>query len=160
MIPLLHTIKEIDRAFSTGDVPVLVTCSDQKQYICKYMRADSVSAYKLASELFGSLLAKYWNLNTPEFVFVKILPEHTKQFAIPCNFNVEAVGYQKIENAADITNCIDGARDIFNVFDALKIPKEWNVSENILRNKISELFENQWIDGCFSNFVETLRQNF
>jgi hypothetical protein len=72
------------------------------------MRADSVSAYKLASELLGSFLAKYWNLNTPEIAFVKILPEHTKQFAIPCNYNTEAIGYQKINNAADVTNCING----------------------------------------------------
>ena len=82
MTHTLTTIKKIDRTFSTGDMPVLVTCSDPKQYICKYMRADSVSAYKLASELIGSLLAQYWNLNTPEFAFVKILPEHTKS-----NFN-------------------------------------------------------------------------
>lgn len=262
MIPTLTTIKEIDRTFSTGDMPVLVTCSDQKQYICKYMRADSVSAYKLASELIGSLLAQYWNLNTPEFAFVKILPEHTKPIVLPCNYNAEAVGYQKIENAADITNCIDGdikqsvklfsqllrialfdfwvanedrtcnnanmlyvdrteklisidyggifntnsyqsaiyqlsscdsiicadifkhlktnanfqklvaktkkyydiciskSRNIFNVIDTMAIPKGWNISGNVLQGKINELFEKQWIDNCFSNYVETLRQNF
>ena len=262
MIPTLTTIKDIDRTFSTGDMPVLVTCSDQKQYICKYLRADSVSAYKLASELIGSLLAHNWNLNTPDFVFVKILPEHTKPFCIPCNYNAEAVGYKKIENAADITNCIDGdikqsdkifsqllkialfdfwvanedrtcnnanmlyidraeklisidyggifntnsykstiyqlsscdsiiyadifkhlktnvkfqklvdktkkyydiciskSRDIFNFFDTITIPPKWNVSESALRIKINELFEKQWIDDCFSNYVETLRQNF
>lgn len=262
MLPTLTTIKEIDRTFSTGDLPILVTCSDQKQYICKYMRADSVSAYKLASELLGSLLAQYWNLNTPEITFVKIRPEHTKQYAIPCNFNVEAVGYKKIENAADITNCIDGdikrsdklfrqllqialfdfwvanedrtcnnanmlyvdrteqlfsidyggifntnnyqtaiyqlsscdsiiyadifkhlktntdrqiivdkakkyydicinkSRGLSTVLNSLNIPKLWNVPKNILVTKINELFEKQWIEDCFANYVETLRENF
>ena len=262
MLPTLTTIKEIDRIFSTGDMPILVACSDQRQYICKYMRADSVSAYKLASEIVGSLLAQYWKLNTPEFALVKILPEHTKQFAIPCNHNAEAVGYQKIDNAADITNCIDGdikksnklfwqllriamfdfwvanedrtcnnanmlyveraeklisidyggifntnsfqtptyqlsscdsiiyadifnhlktgtdfqkivdkskkiydiciskSRGIFTYFGTQWIPQLWNVSEDVLRTKINELFEKQWIDDCFSNYIETLRQNF
>ena len=262
LIPTLSTIKEIDRTFSTGDMPFLVACSDQKQYICKYMRADSASAYKLANELIGSLLAKLWNLNTPEVALVKILPEHTKQHGIPCNYNAEAIGYQKIENAADITNCIDGdikqsdklfwqllrialfdfwvanedrtcnnanmlyvdrteklisidyggifntntfqspiyqlssfdsiiyadifrylktendfqkiidkskkiydiciskSREIFMYFGTRWIPQLWNVSEEVLRKKINELFEKQWIDECFSNYVETLRQNF
>lgn len=262
MIPTLHSSKVIDRTFSTGDLPILVTCSDQKQYICKYMRADSVSAYKLASELIGSILAKYWNLYTPEIVFVKILPEHTKPFAIQYNNCAEAIGYQKISNAIDIANyinddikqseklftqllkialfdfwvanedrtcnnanmlyvdrdeklisidyggifntnsyqaklcqlssfdsiiyadifkhlktdsdfqnivekskkyydiCINKSRKIFTDLDKLRIPKSWNVSDKILQQKLNELFEKQWIDDCFSNFVETLQQNF
>ncbi|MBQ4405848.1 MAG: hypothetical protein II852_02435 [Bacteroidales bacterium] len=89
-------------------------------------------------------MAKYWNLNTPEIVFVKILPEHTKPFAIQYNHSAEAIGYQKINNAIDIANYIN---------DDIKQSK-------ILRQKINELFERQWIDDCFSNYKETLRQNF
>lgn len=262
MITTLSTSKVIDRTFSTGDLPILVTCNDQKQYICKYMRADSLSAYKLTSELIGSILAKYWNLNTPEIVFVKILSEHTKPFAIQYNHSAEAIGYQKINNAIDIANyinddikqskklftqllkialfdfwianedrtcnnanmlyvdrdeklisidyggifntnsyqaklcqlssfdsiiyadifkhlktnsdfqnivekskkyydiCINKSRKIFTDLETLQIPKSWNITENILRQKINELFEKQWIDNCFSNYEKTLRQNF
>lgn len=56
--------------------------------------------------------------------------------------------------------CIRKSCKIFTDLDTLKIPELWNVSGEFLRDKINDFFEKQWIDGCFSNFVETLQQNF
>ena len=37
----LHSIQEISKQYMTGDLPVLVLCSDTQQYICKYMRPNN-----------------------------------------------------------------------------------------------------------------------
>lgn len=42
----------------TGDLPVLVLCSDTQQYICKYMRPNATIAYKLACEYIGAVFAE------------------------------------------------------------------------------------------------------
>ncbi|MBO7598486.1 MAG: hypothetical protein J6T70_15725 [Bacteroidales bacterium] len=144
MLSTRSTIQEIDSVFPTGDLPVLVTCDDQKQYICKYMRADSVSAYKLASELLGSLLAQHWGLNTPEIVFVKIQPEHTKRCAIQCNHNAEAIGYLKIDNAADVTNCINNdikkSDNLFNQLIQIALFDFWVANEDRTCNNANMLY--------------------
>ena len=37
----LHSIQNISKQYMTGDLPVLVLCSDTQQYICKYMRPNN-----------------------------------------------------------------------------------------------------------------------
>ena len=37
----LHSIQNISKQYMTGDLPVLVLCSDKQQYICKYMRPNN-----------------------------------------------------------------------------------------------------------------------
>lgn len=37
----LHSIQDISKQYMTGDLPVLVLCSDTQQYICKYMRPNN-----------------------------------------------------------------------------------------------------------------------
>jgi len=90
MIHILYSIKEIKTQYPTGDLPVLVSCSNQNEYICKYMRFDS-AAYKLASELIGAQLADFWGINTPKFCFVNIKPEHWKNFNTPHNNSAPAM---------------------------------------------------------------------
>lgn len=48
-IPRLDSIQDISVMYETGDLPVLVLCSDRQQYICKYMRLNATIAYKLIS---------------------------------------------------------------------------------------------------------------
>lgn len=97
-IPLLDSVKSIERQYFTGEEPVLVMCSDKNAYICKYMRS-SFAAYKLACELIGSQMARAWHLNTPEIAFVKIRPSHWSKG----NNIAISIGSKKMEGVVDIT---------------------------------------------------------
>ena len=55
--------------------------------------------------------------------------------------------------------CIKNCRDVLTNINTMMIPQIWNVSKEILRNKINELFDKQWINCCFDNFKETLQHN-
>lgn len=101
-IPTLSSIKAIEQQYQTGENPVLVLCSDKNAYICKYMRSSG-SAYKLACELIGSVMALAWKINTPIPAFVKIKQQHwTRQLAQRYN-SVLAFGTRRQENIVDIT---------------------------------------------------------
>lgn len=38
------------------------------------------------------------------------------------------------------------------------IPSEWNISQDKIKNKFSELFSDNWIDGVWSKFTNTLNE--
>ena len=97
-IPLLDSVKSIERQYYTGEEPVLVMCSDKNAYICKYMRS-SFAAYKLACELIGAQMAKTWHLNTPEIAFVRIRPAHWSKG----NNAAVSIGSKKMVGVVDIT---------------------------------------------------------
>lgn len=97
-IPLLDSVKSIERQYLTGEEPVLVMCSDKSAYICKYMRS-SFAAYKLACELIGAQMAMAWHLNTPEIAFVRIRPSHWSKGS---NATL-SIGSKKMEGVVDIT---------------------------------------------------------
>lgn len=97
-IPLLDSVKFIEKQYFTGEAPVLVMCSDKNAYVCKYMRS-SFAAYKLACELIGSQMAMAWHLNTPEIAFVRIRPSHWPKG----NNSALSVGSKKMDSVVDIT---------------------------------------------------------
>ena len=101
-IPLLDSVKTIERQFNTGEEPVLVTCSDMGTYICKYMRS-SVASYKLVCELIGSSMAMSWQLDTPKIAFVRIKPSHWNGLNKSHNLSAVAIGSKRIEGVVDIT---------------------------------------------------------
>ena len=39
------------------------------------------------------------------------------------------------------------------------IPGEWNVNPQLVNNKLMQLFERQWIDAVWDNFIELLQEN-
>lgn len=39
------------------------------------------------------------------------------------------------------------------------IPKEWNVPVEIIKEKLQQLFDKQWTDAVWNNFVECLKEN-
>ena len=51
----LVSIKQIQKQYITGDLPVLVVCSDKEAYICKYMPSTNS-----ALSWFVSWLALQW----------------------------------------------------------------------------------------------------
>lgn len=69
----LKTIEGIHRQFDgTGMKPLLVTCDDLQDWVCKYHRFPST----LLKEYIGSAFAKYWGIKTPDTSFIQVLEEH------------------------------------------------------------------------------------
>ncbi|MBP3518611.1 MAG: hypothetical protein J6K31_09520 [Parabacteroides sp.] len=101
-IPVLNSIKIIEKQYDTGELPVLVTCSDKNMYICKYMRS-ATKAFKLASELIGAQLAKIWEIESPKYAFVNIKQAHWVNITTPHILSAPAFGYYKLDNIVDIT---------------------------------------------------------
>ena len=102
-IPKIHSVQSISAKYNTGDEPVLVLCSDKRQYICKYMRSSATIAYKLACEYIGAKLAAIWKINTPPVALVNILPAHWETVNVTHSLSAPAIGFQKLENVIDIT---------------------------------------------------------
>lgn len=69
----LQTIEGIHRRFDgTGMKPLLVTCDDGQDWVCKYHRFPS----SLLKEYIGSEFAKHWGIQTPDTSFIRVLEEH------------------------------------------------------------------------------------
>lgn len=73
---MIRSIQTIHQVIDTGDKPVLVTCNDLNDYVCKHNRTGRV-AVKLFSELLCNNLLKALGVKTPPFEFVSVLEEHT-----------------------------------------------------------------------------------
>ena len=70
---ILHTIEEVHKIFNTtGSSPLLVSCNDFNDWVCKY---DKFPKY-LFNELVTSEFARLWNINTPETALIKVKNEH------------------------------------------------------------------------------------
>lgn len=73
MIPTQQSLYRSEHMFMTGENPILVTCSDMSDWVCKHGRLyPSV----LFSEVIGSTFAQLWDLKTPQISFVNVLTEH------------------------------------------------------------------------------------
>ena len=98
MIPTVYSIKTVEKQYPTGEDPILVICSDKKEYVCKYARTSG-AVYKLACEMIGSLLAQTWRLITPTTAFVTINPSHWPKAG---HNGTLAYGSQRMESVIDI----------------------------------------------------------
>lgn len=98
----LHSTKRIEQHFHTGEEPVLVMCSDVNIYLCKYMRS-SATAYKLACEFIGAILAKAWQLHTPDIALVNIYPAHWEGLNISHTLSAPSIGFRWLDGMVDIT---------------------------------------------------------
>ena len=99
----LHSIQEISKQYNTGDLPVLVLCSDTQQYICKYVRPNATISYKLACEFMGAVFAEAWKISTPPFALVQIMPVHWTSVTTSHSSSAPAIGFRKIDGVIDIT---------------------------------------------------------
>lgn len=102
LMKYLYSIKDIEKTYSTGEEPVLVSCNDHNSYICKYARYSG-SANKLVCELMGALLAKKWMLNTPEVAMVKVSQAHVPYGMSGSFFSKPILGSLQKQNVVDIT---------------------------------------------------------
>lgn len=98
----LHSIKNIEKTYNTGEEPVLVACNDHNSYICKYTRYSG-SANKLVCELMGAVFAKAWMLKTPEIAIVKVKQEHVPYNMSGSFFSKPILGSLQKSNVVDIT---------------------------------------------------------
>jgi len=120
MTKQLTSIAPVSRQYNTGEQPVLVTCSDGCDYICKYT-LSSGSAYKLVCELICNRLAQIWGLNTPDFAQVSLLQEHQQSLNISIRSNKLCIGSLFLTDVIDLTKISQLAVD----------PSEQNLRELI-----------------------------
>ena len=104
---VLQTIEEVHKVFDTyGSRPLLVTCEDFRDWVCKY---DRFPKY-LFNELIASEFAKIWNIRTPETAFIKVKPEHIPLEKFPQLyirwFDKECFGSLYLENSKEIDQSI------------------------------------------------------
>ncbi len=77
---LLHTIEDVHKVFETqGSSPLLVTCDDFRDWVCKY---DRFPKY-LFNELIASEFAKIWGIKTPETCLINVKSEHISNDKFP-----------------------------------------------------------------------------
>lgn len=144
-IPRLDSIQDISVMYETGDLPVLVLCSDRQQYICKYMRPNATIAYKLACELIGATFAETWKISTPPVAFVHIKPAHWASVNAARNASAPAIGFRKIDGVIDITPTsyrqVSGNRN--TLYQLLKIAlfDFWIANEDRTYNNANLLYE-------------------
>jgi len=58
----------------------------------------------------------------------------------------------------DFMICLKRSRNVIgSIVDS--IPPEWNVPLNAIEGKLLQLFDAEWIEKCWSNFIENLNDN-
>jgi hypothetical protein len=79
----LFSIQTSNRLFETGGSrPILLTCNDLNDYVCKYNMGNG-PATRLMCEYLGASYLKLWRLNVPDFALVSVNREH-----IPKEYNI------------------------------------------------------------------------
>ena len=69
----LQTIQQVHKMFNTaGSSPLLVTCNDFNDWVCKY---DRFPKY-LFNELIASEFGKLWGINIPRTALIRVVDEH------------------------------------------------------------------------------------
>lgn len=129
MIERKNSLFKSEHMFSTGDIPILVTCKDMSDWICKHGR-NSVSP--LVNEILGSSFATIWGLKTPEISIINVAPNHIPiKFAPqlqPIFFNKPCFGSSFLKDGQVIDKSLIPSfkkstfrRKILNKNDLLKI---------------------------------------
>lgn len=73
MIATHQSLYRSELVYPTGDNPLLITCSDLNDWVCKHGRLyPSI----LFNEVIGSSFAGLWDLKTPYISFIEVSDEH------------------------------------------------------------------------------------
>ena len=98
MIDLRQSLYKSERVFSSGENPLLITCTDYTDWVCKHGR---LSPSLLFNELLGSRFAQIWDLRTPEISLINVsiehLPDEHLNIVQPAYFNKPCFGSRYIE---------------------------------------------------------------
>src|SRR5690606_13932717 len=151
MIKHLYSIREIIKMFDTGGShPLLVTCNDLNEWVCKYER----TTLNLFNEYLAYHFALAWGLRVPEIARVSIHPDHIpaglRHFLPAHLFQKDCFGSRFIEHAELITLTFVSLfqdyhyrRKIVNKSDFLKIAlfDLWLANEDRNHNNFNMLLE-------------------
>ncbi|MEJ0104155.1 MAG: hypothetical protein WDO19_17025 [Bacteroidota bacterium] len=98
---------ETHNVIQTNTLPVVVHCNDLNYYYCKHHPGIG-AAHRLITEYLAARFLRIWNLQVPDFAFVRIAQEHVPvDLGIPFrHFTVSCFGSKKIEGAADMNALI------------------------------------------------------
>ena len=143
----LHSIKQIEKQYNTGESPVLVVCSDKDSYICKYMRSTS-AAYKLASEHIGAQMIQEWKIASPTAAMVNIKAEHWNAGIVTTrNLSAPAIGYRKLDGVIDVTpttyNLVSPSKDLLEQLLRIALFDFWIANEDRTYNNANLLYDVQ-----------------
>jgi hypothetical protein len=69
-----YTVEPLKRYFDTNDRPVLVTCDDLEDYVCKYRNINS-----LVKEYLAASFLQIWQIPTPEPCFIRVRRDHVTE---------------------------------------------------------------------------------
>ena len=93
--------------FTTGDNPLLVTCTDFTDWVCKHGRLYSSPLF---NELLGSRFATLWNLKTPPICLINMHTDHLPNAFLnlvqPAFFQKPCFGSYYIENSQVVDNTL------------------------------------------------------
>lgn len=147
---ILQTIEEVHRVFNTsGSSPLLVTCDDFRDWVCKYDRAPK----NLFNELLAAKFAKIWGINIPEVALINVKKEHVpfSKFSIQPNlFDKECFGSLYLESSKEVDHSLvhmfedlNFREKLINKDDFLKIAlfDIWLANEDRNHNNFNLLVE-------------------
>lgn len=128
MIVLKQSFFKSEHVFTTGDNPLLVTCDDLTDWVCKHGRMTTTTLF---NEVLGSRLAELCNLRTPPISLVQISNDHLpsdNNLIQPAFFNKPCFGSFFIKDSQVVDNTLlpsfrtaSFRRKIANKQDFLKI---------------------------------------
>ncbi len=143
-LPKIQSVKRIEQQFHTGEEPVLAMCSDVNTYVCKYMRS-SAAAYKLVCELVGALMAKAWQLNTPDVALVMIKPAHWDGVNLMHSVSAPSLGSRWQDSVVDITPStferVPATKDTLNQLMKIALYDFWIANEDRNANNANLMYD-------------------
>ena len=80
----LSTVQTAQKLYETQDRPLLVMCSDLNRYVCKHSGGNN--GLNLFCEYIAASFLKIWELQVPDYSFIKVNYEHVKGFDLPKHF--------------------------------------------------------------------------
>ncbi len=129
MIERKNSLFKSEHMYTTGDIPILVTCTDMSDWICKHGRS---SVSPLVNEIMGSSFADIWDLRTPPIALITVAADHIpRKFAPqlqPIYFNKPCFGSSRLKEGQVVDKSLLPSfmkpafrRKILNKKDLLKI---------------------------------------
>lgn len=107
MIEVKETLFKSEHMFTTGDNPLLVTCTDFSDWVCKHGR---LTASSLFNEMIGSNFARVWELMTPPICLINVanshLPDAHLNIVQPAFFQKPCFGSFYLKNSQVVDNTL------------------------------------------------------
>jgi len=100
---ILQTIEGVHKIFPTnGSSPMLVTCDDFRDWVCKYDKPSK----NLFNELIAAKFAEIWGIMTPEISLIRVKKKHIPHSKYPriqsSLFDKECFGSLYLESSKEI----------------------------------------------------------